>query len=127
MVPRLSEGAVDKQNWQSFIEVIKEIYQNDDLIEIKTNFLEFKAGEHPKLPLEGHKSCASAQRFREATQGEWKNKSIRLLGSHGRILVLEFNIGTRLSTAGASTAGKRSMTRWILMSRLVTIHSNWIV
>ena len=55
MVPRLSEGAVDKQNWQSFIKVIKEIYQNDDLIEIKTNFLEFKAGEHPKLPLEGHK------------------------------------------------------------------------
>jgi len=55
MVPRLSNGAVDKQNWQSFIKVIKERYQNDDLFEIKPNYLKFKAGEHPRLPYEGHK------------------------------------------------------------------------
>ena len=55
MVPRLSQGAVDKQNWQSFIKVIKEHYQNDDLVEIKPNYLQFKAGEHPLLPFEGHK------------------------------------------------------------------------
>ena len=55
MVPRLSKGAVDKQNWQSFIKVIKERYQNDDLVEIKPNYLKFKAGEHPLLPFEGHK------------------------------------------------------------------------
>ena len=55
MVPRLSKGAVDKQNWQSFIKVIRERYRNDDLVEIKSNHLEFKAGEHPQLPFEGHK------------------------------------------------------------------------
>lgn len=55
MVPRLSKGAEDQQNWQSFIKVITETYQNDDLIELKENFFEFNVGEHPKLPLEGHK------------------------------------------------------------------------
>jgi len=55
MVPCLSRGAVDKENWRSFIKVIKERYQNDDLVEIKPNYFEFKAGEHPLLPFEGHK------------------------------------------------------------------------
>lgn len=55
MVPRLSKGAVDKHNWQSFIKVIKERYQNDDLVDIKPNYLQFRAGEHPMLPFEGHK------------------------------------------------------------------------
>lgn len=55
MVPRLSKGAVDKHNWQSFIKIIKERYQNDDLVEIKPNYIVFKAGEHPQLPFEGHK------------------------------------------------------------------------
>ena len=55
MVPHLSKGAVDKQNWQSFIKVIKELYQNDDLVEIKPNYVLFKAGEHPLLPFEDHK------------------------------------------------------------------------
>lgn len=55
MVPRLSKGAVDQQNWRSFIKVIKERYQNDNLVEVKPNYLKFKAGEHPSLPFEGHK------------------------------------------------------------------------
>ena len=55
MVPCLSKGAVDKQNWRSFMNVIKERYQNDDLVEIKPNYLELKVGEHPLLPFEGHK------------------------------------------------------------------------
>ena len=55
MVPRLSKGAEDQKNWQSFIKVIKERYQNDDLVEVKPNYLIFKAGEHPQLPFEGHK------------------------------------------------------------------------
>jgi len=55
MVPRLSKGAVDRKNWQSFIKITKERYQNDDLVEIKPNYIEFKAGEHPLLPFEGHK------------------------------------------------------------------------
>lgn len=55
MVPRLSKGAVDRQNWQSFIKIIKERYQNDDLVEVKPNYIVFKAGDHPMLPFEGHK------------------------------------------------------------------------
>ncbi len=55
MVPRLSKGAVDSQNWKSFIKTIKEHYQNDDLVEVKSNYIEFKACEHPLLPFEGHK------------------------------------------------------------------------
>jgi hypothetical protein len=55
MVPRLSKGAVDRQNWQAFIKFIKEHYQNDDLVEVKPNYIVFKAGEHPLLPFEGHK------------------------------------------------------------------------
>ena len=55
MVPKLSKGAVDKHNWDTFINSIKEHYQNDDLVEVKPNYLEFKLGEHPLLPFEGHK------------------------------------------------------------------------
>ncbi|KAH8691743.1 hypothetical protein GQ44DRAFT_754036 [Phaeosphaeriaceae sp. PMI808] len=55
MVPQLSKGAVDRRNWKSFINAIKEHYQNDSLVEIKVNYVEFKAGEHPLLPFEGHK------------------------------------------------------------------------
>lgn len=56
MVPPLSKGAVDRQSWQSFIKIIRERYQNDDLVEIKPNYIVFKTGEHPLLlPFEGHK------------------------------------------------------------------------
>ncbi len=51
----IAKGAVDKQNWQSSIKVIKECYQNYDLVDIKSNYLSFRAGEHPVLPFEGHK------------------------------------------------------------------------
>ena len=55
MVPRLSKGAVDKENWLLFIHVVKDRYQYDDLVEIKSNYIEFNVGEHPRLPFEGHK------------------------------------------------------------------------
>lgn len=55
MVPRLSKGVVDRHNWQSFIKTIRERYQNDDLVEVKPNYIVFKAGEHLLLPFEGHK------------------------------------------------------------------------
>jgi len=46
MVLALSKGVVDRYNWAQFIDSIKEHY---------TNYINFKAGEHPKLPCEGHK------------------------------------------------------------------------
>lgn len=55
MVPRLSNGIVDRHNWDRFIGSIKEHYKDDDHVEIKPNYLLFKAGEQPMLPFEGHK------------------------------------------------------------------------
>ena len=82
MVPRLSKGAVDKQKWQSFIEVIKERYQNDDLVEIKPNYLQFKSSEHPLLPFEDHKLL----RF-----------SSKISGSHAQGVVKYINAVTRIA------------------------------
>ena len=65
IVPRLSNGALDKHNWQSFVQRIKERYHNDDLVEVKPNYIVFKAGEHPQLPYEGHKLL----RFSSKTSG----------------------------------------------------------
>lgn len=55
IVPRLSKGIVDRQKWGRFIDFIKEYYKDDSQVEIKPNYIDFKAGEHPKLPFEGHK------------------------------------------------------------------------
>ncbi|KAF7933477.1 hypothetical protein EAE99_003362 [Botrytis elliptica] len=55
MYPRLSKGIVDRHNWGRFIELIKEYYKDDTQVEIKPNYIIFKAGEHPQLPFEGHK------------------------------------------------------------------------
>ncbi len=38
MVPRLSKGAVDRQNWQSFIKIIRKRYENDDVVEVKPKY-----------------------------------------------------------------------------------------
>lgn len=55
MVPRLSRGTGDAQNWARFISVIKEYYKDDAQVETTPNYILFKAGEHPRLPFEGHK------------------------------------------------------------------------
>ncbi|CZT11988.1 uncharacterized protein RAG0_15988 [Rhynchosporium agropyri] len=55
MYPRLSKGIVDRQNWGRFIDFIKEYYKDDTQVEIEPNYINFKAGEHPRLPFEGHK------------------------------------------------------------------------
>ncbi|KAJ0107043.1 SET domain-containing protein 5 [Diaporthe amygdali] len=55
MVPRLSRDVADKLVWSRFIDLIKMCYFEDDQLEIKSNYILFKAGEHPMLPLEGHK------------------------------------------------------------------------
>ena len=42
-------------NWGRFIDIIKEQYKDDARVEIKPNYIVFKAEEHPILPFEGHK------------------------------------------------------------------------
>lgn len=55
MVPCLSRGGKDKEDWDRFIQSIKEYYRGDPQVEIRSNYIEFIAGEHPRLPFEGHK------------------------------------------------------------------------
>lgn len=55
MVPRLSRGAMDTQNWVHFINVIREHFRDDAQVETTPNYIVFKVGEHPRLPFAGHK------------------------------------------------------------------------
>jgi hypothetical protein len=55
MVPPLSKGVVDRHKWNRFINTIKDRYKDDTQVEVKPNYINFKAGEHPMLPFEGHK------------------------------------------------------------------------
>ena len=55
MVPRLSRDVMHRQNWAQFIDIVKEHYKNDNQVEVHPTYIEFKAGEHPILPVECHK------------------------------------------------------------------------
>ena len=90
MVSQLSKGAVNRQNWHSFIKVIKERYRNDDLVEIKPNYLQFKAGEHPLLPFEGHKFL----RFSSKVSGSHAKGVEEYIGTVTR--VAQVNFGSRV-------------------------------
>ncbi|KAF2642313.1 SET domain-containing protein [Massarina eburnea CBS 473.64] len=72
MVPRLSTGATDRHNWDTFIRIIKDMYKDDTQVEIKPNYIEFNAGEHPMLPFEGHKFL----RFSSKISGSCANVEI---------------------------------------------------
>ncbi|KAE9986982.1 hypothetical protein EG328_004114 [Venturia inaequalis] len=75
MVPRLSKGVVDIHNWGRFIESIKERYKDDTQVEIKPNYISFKAGEHPQLPFEGHKFLRFSPKISESTAADTKVNS----------------------------------------------------
>jgi len=90
MVPRLSSGAVDRQNWGSFIKIIKKHYQNDDRVEFKPNYIEFKIGEHPLLPFEGHKFL----RFSSKTSGNHAKGADEYINTITRVAQLSF--GSRI-------------------------------
>ena len=103
MVPRLSKGAVDKQNWQLFIEVIKEHYQNDDLVEIKPNYVLFKAGEHPLLPFEGHKFL----RFSSKTSGSHAKGVEKYIDTVTRVAQVSFGSRVRRWNEATDVRGYR--------------------
>lgn len=105
MVPRLSKGAVDRQNWQSFIEFIKEHYQSDDLVEVKPNYIVFKAGEHPLLPFEGHKFL----RFSSKISGSHATGVGKYLDTV--IQVAEVHFGSRVR-AWNEAADERGVYNW---------------
>jgi hypothetical protein len=55
MVPPLSKGTLDGQKWNEFVDSIKNRYKDDVQVEVKPNYINFKAGNEPKIPFEGHK------------------------------------------------------------------------
>lgn len=55
MVPQLSRTESDRKAWNAFINKVKEEYRTDERLEIKPNYLSFKAGEEPIIPWEGFK------------------------------------------------------------------------
>ncbi|KAJ5642620.1 hypothetical protein N7490_006620 [Penicillium lividum] len=71
MVPPLSKGVADRHNWGRFIGFIKEHYKDDAQVEILPNYINFKVGEHPRLPFEGHKFS----RFSSKVSGAIANPS----------------------------------------------------
>lgn len=90
MVPRLSKGAVDRQNWHSFIKFIKERYRDDDKVEVKPNYIQFKAGEHPLLPFEGHKFLRFSSKI-SGSHAEGVEEYIETVA-----LVAKLNFGSRV-------------------------------
>ncbi|KAF4624534.1 hypothetical protein G7Y89_g13638 [Cudoniella acicularis] len=72
MYPPLSKGLVDRQNWGRFIDFTKEHYKDDTQVEIKPNYINIKAGEHPKLPFEGHKFLRFSSKVSGSTAADTK-------------------------------------------------------
>lgn len=70
MVPRLSRGTEDSLKWKNFIDLIKEFYDTDEQVEIGEYAIRFKAGEHPSLPLEGHKFLRFSSKISERIASE---------------------------------------------------------
>ncbi|KAL5375447.1 hypothetical protein PMIN02_012032 [Paraphaeosphaeria minitans] len=55
MVPPLFKGGVDRHDWDHLIDFVRTRFKDDPQVEIRSNYIAFKAGEHPMLPFEGHK------------------------------------------------------------------------
>jgi hypothetical protein len=55
MVPRLTKSEADKESWAKFLRLVKYRFQDYDVVFVKDNFIEIGVGQHPRLPLEGHK------------------------------------------------------------------------
>ncbi|KAL8688124.1 MAG: hypothetical protein Q9218_005886 [Villophora microphyllina] len=101
MVPSLSRGAVDNQNWRSFIKVISERYQDDELVEIKPKYLEFKVGEHPMLPIEGHKFL----RFSSKISGQHGSRVKKYIDTVAQVAKLSFGSRIQYWNEGADVDG----------------------
>jgi hypothetical protein len=56
MVPRLGNSLADTKKWNAFLDDVKDCYRQDPKVEVKWNYILFKAGKHMLLlPTEGHK------------------------------------------------------------------------
>lgn len=67
MVPCLTESDSDRNPWLAFIDELKEVYKEDSVFRVQSGDVEFQIGEHPRLPLEGHKFLRFSSRVSGAT------------------------------------------------------------
>ncbi|TRX87804.1 hypothetical protein FHL15_011297 [Xylaria flabelliformis] len=67
MVPRLSQGNQDRREWERFLEGVKQYYADDEQVEVGPRVIQFKAGEWPSLPMEGHKFLRFSSKITGAT------------------------------------------------------------
>jgi len=111
MVPSLSNGAVDRQNWHSFIKPIKEQYAEDNLVKIKD-----PTASNSMLAsilyflLKATSPCVAAQRSEAGTARTQRNTSEASLEARGSILDRVSNTRMRPPITMASMVGQKSMT-----------------
>ncbi|KAJ5169589.1 uncharacterized protein N7500_002372 [Penicillium coprophilum] len=72
MVPRLSEGLLDKHNWEMFLTFTRERYQDDDQVEVKPNYIAFKFDSNLLLPFESHKFLRFGTMIPNEDSGKWR-------------------------------------------------------
>jgi hypothetical protein len=70
LVPRLSNSVDDKNNWRFFMDCVQGEYEDDENVEVKANYIEFKAGEHPRLPFDGQKCLRFSSKISGTTGHE---------------------------------------------------------
>lgn len=125
MVPPLSKGQADRDKWGSFMKFMKNFYQYDDLVEVQPNYIVFKAGEHPKLPFEGHKFLRFSSKI-SGRPGEIVVDYIKeATRSQSSVLALASDIGMEHLNSLESITGKRSTTHMSLMRKYVSKISYW--
>lgn len=67
IVPRLSRDGKDKQDWEKFLNIVQEVYEDDPRVEVKANWIEFNVGEYALLPLEGHRFLRFSANIADST------------------------------------------------------------
>lgn len=65
IVPRLTDAQTDGKRWDAFINDARQSYENDPVVKVQSQSIEFDVGEHPSLPLDGRRF----QRFSSRVHG----------------------------------------------------------
>ena len=104
MVPRLSKELLIDTLGTRIYQLHQSHYKDDTQVEIKPNYILFKAGEHPILPFEGHKflrfSSKVSGRIAAATSVE------SYINTVTRLAKLHFGSRVQYWNEGADQRGK---------------------
>ncbi|KAJ4246818.1 hypothetical protein NW762_013370 [Fusarium torreyae] len=93
MVPRLTSGVEDRQKWKGFIDCVRHVFGDDPQVKSNANYIEFEVGEHPILPLEGHKFLRFSSKLTRGAD-EYISKVTRLAHQHFRPRIVQWHEGS---------------------------------